>query len=144
MPSDGCPGVDLTLYTPLDALGNSIPVDTLDPKLPVQSFRQFCNTNWPSGAAYGNPGIHDIMKVYAPDLATCITLCAEYNEQYQTNLNNLIDVAGGFCKAVTIVKLKGEFCYLKNGTATNNTFASPSDYTSAVLYTPGQIAELST
>jgi acetamidase/formamidase len=128
----------------LDAAGNTISVDPTNKTLPVQDFRLFCNTNWPTSVSSENPGIHDILKVYAPDLTTCITLCAEYNEQYQTSLNNGIDVGGGFCKVATITKKQGGFCYLRNGTGTtNDTFGTPSDYTSAVLFAPGQIAGLS-
>lgn len=109
-----------TSITPLDASGDPIPLGST----PQQTFLVMCNTNWPGGAAYGNPGIHDIMKIYEPDLTHCVAACAEYNAGYQANTAAGINVGGGYCKGVSLVLAPGEFCYLKNGTGTNNTSTS--------------------
>lgn len=69
----------------------------------AQSFVRLCNTDFPSGEAYGNPGIHDILKLYMPTLEDCITTCAAYNVQYQTNSANGIP-GGGLCRSVAIIK----------------------------------------
>ncbi|KAI0112952.1 hypothetical protein F4814DRAFT_460208 [Daldinia grandis] len=58
-----------------------------------------------------------------------------YNSAYYANLGNGTGVGGGFCVAVTIVKVDAGFCYLKNGTSTNNTRGHPETYSSAVLLT---------
>lgn len=57
----GCPNINDTSFSPLDAQGKAIP---LRAGAAAQSFLRFCDTNWPAGAEHGNPGIHDIMKVY--------------------------------------------------------------------------------
>ena len=83
-----------------------------------------CNTNWPGGASYGNPGVHDILKMYQPDLTHCVAACAEYNAGYQSSQRAGINVGGGICKGVSLVLAAGEFCYLKNATGTNDTSTS--------------------
>jgi len=95
---------------------------------------QYCSTNWPSGADYGNPLVHDIMKLYLPTLEACIVACASYNENYQSNLARGISMDGGLCRAVSIVKTAGEYCYLKNGTGSVSfAYGKPEMYSSAKL-----------
>jgi hypothetical protein len=105
-----------SIVQPTDATGKAIIVSNS-----AQEFRIACNTNYPSGTTYGNPNIHDIMKIYMPDFSSCIMACAAYNAGYNTNYQDGVDVAGGLCRAVTMVINEGEFCYLKNGTGVNNT-----------------------
>ncbi|KAF7919851.1 hypothetical protein BELL_0257g00150 [Botrytis elliptica] len=105
-----------SLVQPLSSEGSAVNLSGIP-----QTFRVACYTNYPSGAQYGNPGIHDIMKIYMPDLIQCMMACAEYNAGYSTNLQGGIDVGGGLCRAVSMVIKDGEFCYLKNGTGVNNT-----------------------
>ncbi|KAK0734903.1 hypothetical protein B0T26DRAFT_632413, partial [Lasiosphaeria miniovina] len=129
-PTDGgCPRINGTAFKATDASGN--PVAWV---LPGQQFTQLCETNYPSGSDLGNPGIHDILKIWLPSLEDCMTACAYHNAKQFENMQNGIDVGqGGFCKSVTIVKSAGEYCYLKNGTGVNNTRGNPSIYSSAVL-----------
>ncbi|KAI9648156.1 hypothetical protein NHQ30_002788 [Ciborinia camelliae] len=108
-----------SLIQPLSSEGSTITLSGT-----AQKFRVACYTNYPSGAQYGNPNIHDIMKIYMPDLKRCIMACAKYNAGYATNLQAGIDVGGGLCRAVSMVVQDGEFCYLKNGTGVNNTAVS--------------------
>ncbi|TGO24699.1 hypothetical protein BPAE_0096g00040 [Botrytis paeoniae] len=105
-----------SILQPLSSEGSAINVSGI-----AQTFRVACYTNYPSSAQYRNPGIHDIMKIYMPDLKQCMMACAEYNAGYSTNLQGGIDVGGGLCRAVSMVVKDGEFCYLKNGTGINNT-----------------------
>ena len=63
-----------TSLLPVDGSGNPVQVITLD-----QTFQVLCNTNFPGGSAYGNPGVHDIMKMYQQDTIRCVAVCAEYN-----------------------------------------------------------------
>ncbi|KAM7200447.1 hypothetical protein V8F33_003893 [Rhypophila sp. PSN 637] len=123
----GCPRVDNTRFTPRTSSGQAIGVPDV---VNSQSFLRLCNTNFPGGAAYGNPGVADIFKTFASSLDECMTLCAAYNAdpgstQFQRDK--------GFCRSVSIVKKADEFCYLKNGTGVNNTFGAPNDFASAVL-----------
>ncbi|KAI0487023.1 hypothetical protein F4859DRAFT_510805 [Xylaria cf. heliscus] len=128
VPTDGgCPNIDGLKYMPYSADGKPIPVQTnQDP----QEFREQCWTNWVNTAS-----THDILRTYTPTLENCITVCAEYNKAYATNLQNNVGAGGGPCVAVTIVKDHAGFCYLKNGTGTNDTMGSPNVYSSAVLIT---------
>ncbi|KAF5872133.1 uncharacterized protein Bfra_009163 [Botrytis fragariae] len=111
-----------SLVQPLSSEGSAINLSGM-----AQTFRVACYTNYPSGVQYGNPGIHDIMKIYMPDLTQCMMACAEYNAGYSTNLQSGIDVGGGLCRAVSMVIKGGEFCYLKNGTGIDNTANSGGD-----------------
>lgn len=61
--------------------------------------------------------------------------CAAYNAAYRANLNNNVPVGGGYCVGVTLEKIDAGFCYLKNGTGTNDTMGNPDTYSSAVLLT---------
>ncbi|KAI0809594.1 hypothetical protein GGR55DRAFT_157271 [Xylaria sp. FL0064] len=127
LPTDGCPGVDNIGYTPYSADGQPIPLRAGEAP---QEFKEQCWTNWANTAS-----THDILRTYTPTLEECIVVCAEYNKAYEANLANNIDVGGGPCVAVTIVKEHAGFCYLKNGTGTNDTMGSPGSYSSALLVT---------
>ncbi|GAP92116.1 putative membrane protein insertase [Rosellinia necatrix] len=127
VPTDGCPGINSVGYTPYSADGQPIPLQAGDAP---QQFQEQCWTNWANTAS-----THDILRTYTPTLENCITVCAEYNKAYLTNLKNNNGVAGGPCVAVTIVKEHAGFCYLKNGTGTNNTMGNPGGYSSAILLT---------
>ncbi|KAF2962873.1 hypothetical protein GQX73_g10700 [Xylaria multiplex] len=128
VPTDGgCPGINGLGYTPYSADGKPIPLRTGEAP---QEFKEQCYTNWVNTA-----NTHDILRTYTPTLENCIVVCAEYNKAYATNLENNRGVGGGPCVAVTIVKEHAGFCYLKNGTGTNDTMGSPGSYSSAVLVT---------
>ncbi|KAJ8110747.1 hypothetical protein ONZ43_g5793 [Nemania bipapillata] len=128
VPTDGgCPGIDGVAYTAYSADGNTIP---LEEGGSPQEFREQCYTNW-----VNTDSTHDILRTYTPTLENCIVVCAEYNKAYLTNLAAGTGVGGGPCVAVTIVKDHAGFCYLKNGTATNNTMGNPKMYSSATLLT---------
>ncbi|KAH6845643.1 hypothetical protein B0I37DRAFT_417167 [Chaetomium sp. MPI-CAGE-AT-0009] len=129
-PTDGgCPDINGSAFTPRDAEGKTIPLGAGEP---AQSFMRYCSTNWPAGARWGNPDVRDIMKVYQPSLEDCIAACASYNVGYKANAGG--DMTG-LCRAVTVVKKDGEFCYFKNNTGhiefvnSNN----PELFSSAVL-----------
>ncbi|EGZ69900.1 hypothetical protein NEUTE2DRAFT_158494 [Neurospora tetrasperma FGSC 2509] len=109
-PSDNCPSVNNTQYTPLDASGNSMTV-AINPGglTKVQSFVRICNRNYPAGAPHGNPDTLDIMKLYLPTLEACIDACATYNIVYQENRPQRPGGAQdgtdmGLCRSVAIVK----------------------------------------
>ncbi|KAI0202836.1 hypothetical protein F4808DRAFT_458550 [Astrocystis sublimbata] len=128
VPMDGgCPGIDNMSYTPYSADGKPIPIEA---NSSPQEFREQCWTSWENTAT-----THDILRTYTPTLEQCITVCAEYNKAYARNLKNGVAVGGGPCVAVTIVKDHAGFCYLKNGTGTNNTMGTPNVYSSAILIT---------
>lgn len=91
----------------MDASGKAIP---LQADGAAQTFRRLCDVNWPSGAAYGNPQIYDIAKLYLPSLEACIAACATYNVKFQENLASGAVQQGGLCRAVSIVKT-GEFAH---------------------------------
>jgi len=91
----------------VDASGKAIPGGGAA----AQSFVRLCETNWPSGPDYGNPGIHDILKLYLPSLEACITACASYNFNYEANrAKGIGSQEGGLCRAVSIVK-SGEYFF---------------------------------
>jgi hypothetical protein len=96
-----------------------------------QSFRQLCDTNYPSGAIYGNPGTADLLRFYTPTLEACITACAAWNVAYPHS--GLTDGPRGNCRSVALLKRPGEYCYLKNATGTNNTGGVQNVFVSAVL-----------
>ncbi|KHE79377.1 hypothetical protein GE21DRAFT_2651 [Neurospora crassa] len=138
-PSDNCPSVNNTQYTPLDASGNSVTV-AINPGglTKVQSFVRLCNRNYPAGAPHGNPDTLDIMKLYLPTLEACIDACATYNIVYQENRPQRAGGAQdgtdmGLCRSVAIVKNEGDYCYLKNATGKDNTFGNPDRYSVGVL-----------
>ncbi|KAI1368191.1 hypothetical protein F5Y08DRAFT_10702 [Xylaria arbuscula] len=127
VPTDGCPGVENLAYTAYSADGKPIPIRTGGSP---QEFHEQCWTNW-----VNTDSTHDILRTYTPTLENCITVCAEYNKAYAANLEKNVGVGGGYCVAITIVKEHAGFCYLKNGTGTNDTMGSPGSYSSAVLIT---------
>ncbi|KAI1417259.1 hypothetical protein F5Y13DRAFT_152362 [Hypoxylon sp. FL1857] len=130
IPSDsGCPLINGQTYTPYAVDGKPI---ALQQGLEGQQFRQQCYTNYVSSPTTQT---HDILRIYMPTLENCMMACAEYNSAYHANLANNTGVGGGYCVAVTIVKVDAGFCYLKNGTTTNDTMGHPDIYSSAVLLT---------
>ncbi|EGO57181.1 hypothetical protein NEUTE1DRAFT_45455 [Neurospora tetrasperma FGSC 2508] len=150
-PSDNCPSVNNTQYTPLDASGNSMTV-AINPGglTKVQSFVRICNRNYPAGAPHGNPDTLDIMKLYLPTLEACIDACATYNIVYQENRPQRPGGAQdgtdmGLCRSVAIgntqltrsryrpIPTEGDYCYLKNATGKDNTFGNPDRYSVGVL-----------
>ncbi|KAI1488931.1 hypothetical protein F5X96DRAFT_43424 [Biscogniauxia mediterranea] len=134
LPTDGgCPQISGQTYTPYAVDGQPIPLSSGEGGSQAgQLFRQQCYTNWVSSAASGT---HDILRIYMPTLENCIMTCAEYNAAYRAGLASGAGVGGGYCVAVSIVKRSAGFCYLKNGTVTNDTLGNPEAYSSAVLIT---------
>ncbi|KAI1392115.1 uncharacterized protein F4822DRAFT_389657 [Hypoxylon trugodes] len=130
LPSDGgCPTIDQLVYMPYAVDAKAIPfVQGGDP----QEFKQQCYTNYVSSK---ESNTHDILRIFMPTLENCMMACAEYNSAYHANLQNGTGVGGGYCMAVSIVKVDAGFCYLKNGTTTNDTMGQPDTYSSAVLLT---------
>lgn len=130
MPSDsGCPQIEGQTYTPYAVDGKPIPLEQGGAS---QEFAQHCYTNFVSSAAAQT---HDILKIFMPTLENCIMTCAEYNAAYRANLDANAGVGGGYCVGVTLEKFDAGFCYLKNGTGTNDTMGRPDVYSSAVLLT---------
>ncbi|KAI0126498.1 hypothetical protein BJ170DRAFT_408066 [Xylariales sp. AK1849] len=115
-----CPSQDRTTITPNDASGTSIRLDNEV----AQTFEIQCDTHYPSGAGFGNPGVRDIMLMTAPDLLTCMALCAQYNTGYSNAVGDDVGVGGGLCVGVSLIKAPAEFCYLKNATGVNDTSAN--------------------
>nr|XP_036578015.1 uncharacterized protein CTRU02_12077 [Colletotrichum truncatum]KAF6785145.1 hypothetical protein CTRU02_12077 [Colletotrichum truncatum] len=129
-PTDGgCPGINMTTYTPTNAESKAITVNGGS----AQTFRQLCEVNYASGATWGNPDIHDILKTYVSTFEQCMTLCASYNVQYADNLKNGRVSGGGWCRSVAMIKTPGEYCYLKNGTGKSNTQNHPADFVTGVV-----------
>ncbi|KAF5519022.1 hypothetical protein CGCA056_v009507 [Colletotrichum aenigma] len=129
-PTDGgCPTINSTTFAPLDAEGEAMGLSNGQ----GQIFRQLCEVNYPGGAAYGNPGIYDILKAYVSTFDECMTLCAAHNQAYYLNLGNGDVAKGGYCRSVAMIKTPGEYCYLKNGTGISDTFGHPKDFVSAVV-----------
>ncbi|KAI1141097.1 hypothetical protein F5Y05DRAFT_410949 [Hypoxylon sp. FL0543] len=129
-PSDGgCPLINGQTYTPYAVDGKPVP---LQQGLEGQQFKQQCYTNYVSSP---KTQTHDILRIFMPTLENCMMACAEYNSAYHANLANNTGVGGGYCVAVTIDKVDAGFCYLKNGTTTNDTLGHPDIYSSAVLLT---------
>ncbi|KZL70664.1 hypothetical protein CI238_01526 [Colletotrichum incanum] len=126
---DGCPNINQTIHTPTNANGDAMKAGSAS----VQSFQQLCEVNYPSGARYGNPELYDILKVYVPTFEECMVLCAAYNQRYSNNLANGNVASRGYCRSVAMIKLPGEYCYLKNGTGKMDMQGHPKDFISAVL-----------
>ncbi|GKT64841.1 hypothetical protein ColTof4_07239 [Colletotrichum tofieldiae] len=126
---DGCPNINQTVYTPTNGNGDAMKAGSGS----VQSFQQLCEVNYPSGARYGNPELYDILKVYVPTFEECMALCASYNQGYSNNLANGNVASRGYCRSVAMIKLPGEYCYLKNGTGKMDTQGHPKDFISAVV-----------
>ncbi|KAI1764431.1 hypothetical protein GGR53DRAFT_466413 [Hypoxylon sp. FL1150] len=128
LPSDsGCPQIDGTTYTPYAVDGKPF---SFKGGSSLQNFQQKCYTNFVSSTAAQT---HDILKIFMPTLENCMMTCAAYNAAYWANLNNNVAVGGGYCVGVTLEKINAGFCYLKNGTGTNDTMGNPENYSSAVL-----------
>jgi hypothetical protein len=115
-----CPGQNGATITPYDASGTSIRFSNEV----AQSFEIQCNTQYPAGAGSGNPGVRDLMLMTAPDLISCVALCAQYNAGYSNAVGDDVNVGGGICVAVSLIKAPAEFCYLKNATGVNDTSAN--------------------
>ncbi|KAI1343582.1 hypothetical protein F5Y15DRAFT_370481 [Xylariaceae sp. FL0016] len=129
-PTDGdCPGIQDATYTPYAVDGQPIPLAS---GLAPQEFKQQCWTNYVAGAG---TDIHDILRIFMPTLENCMMTCAEYNAAYRAGLEQNAGVGGGYCVAVSLEKKDAGFCYLKNGTATNDTMGTPDGYSSAILLT---------
>ncbi|KAJ0158248.1 hypothetical protein CTA2_11999 [Colletotrichum tanaceti] len=99
----------------------------------AQTFQQLREVNYPSGAAWGNSALHDILKVYVPAFEDCMALCAVHNQAYDRSLADGVALSGGYCRSVAMIKLSGEYCYLKNGTGKMDTQDHPKDFISAVV-----------
>ncbi|KAI0013827.1 hypothetical protein F4779DRAFT_294671 [Xylariaceae sp. FL0662B] len=135
LPSDGgCPAIEGQTYTPYAVDGKAIPLEAAGQGSGSagQLFRQQCYTNYVSSAAART---HDILRIFMPTLENCMMACAEYNAAYRAALAAGDGVGGGYCVAVSLVKQNAGFCYLKNGTAVNDTMGRPDVYSSAVLVT---------
>ncbi|KAI2637760.1 hypothetical protein GGS26DRAFT_603456 [Hypomontagnella submonticulosa] len=129
VPLSGPTPSDSGTYTPYAVDGKPIP---LQEGLEGQQFKQQCYTNY---IASGHSQTHDILRIFMPTLENCMMACAEYNAAYHANLQDGTGVGGGYCVSVTIAKINAGFCYLKNGTTTNDTQGRPDLYSSAVLLT---------
>ncbi|KAK8134818.1 hypothetical protein PG984_006830 [Apiospora sp. TS-2023a] len=71
----------------------------------AQTFQQLCNTNY-SDFNGTNPGMRDLLSVFTRTFDECMTLCAQYNRQYQ---QHQIDEKAyikpeGYCRAVSMNK----------------------------------------
>ncbi|KAL0935145.1 uncharacterized protein CTRU02_209736 [Colletotrichum truncatum] len=118
-----------TTVTPYDASGSPIRFNNDQ----VMSFDVMCNTYWPQRQGL-NPGLRDILVMTVPDMLTCITLCAQYNQGYSDAVGDDVYVGGGICVGVALIKGRGQFCHLKNATGINDTAAAGGfEVDSAVL-----------
>ncbi|KAE9577104.1 hypothetical protein CGCF415_v001745 [Colletotrichum fructicola] len=118
-----------TTVTPYDASGSPIRFNNDQ----AMSFDVLCNTFWPQRQGL-NPELRDILVMTVPDMLTCMTLCAQYNQGYSDAVGDDVYVGGGICVGVALVKGIGQFCYLKNATGINDTTAAGGfDVDSAVL-----------
>ncbi|KAF9875698.1 hypothetical protein CkaCkLH20_06630 [Colletotrichum karsti] len=105
--------------TPYDASGSPIRFNNDQ----VMSFDVLCNTFWPQRQGI-NPGVRDILVMTVPDMLSCMTLCAQYNQGYSDAVGDDVYVGGGICVGVALIKGTGQFCYLKNATGINDTTAA--------------------
>ncbi|KAJ9151915.1 hypothetical protein NKR23_g2600 [Pleurostoma richardsiae] len=127
-----CPGRNGTVVTPYDASGTPIKFNNEQ----AMSFQVLCDTYWPAKQS-ANPGLRTIAAAYAPDMLACMALCAEFNAGYSDAVGDDVEVGGGICVGVALIRAQAEFCYLQNATGTNDTSAAngnPVD--SAVLVGP--------
>ncbi|KAG7044843.1 membrane insertase protein [Colletotrichum scovillei] len=129
-------GVNTTV-TPYDASGSPIRFNNDE----VMSFDVLCNTYYPMRQGI-NPYLRDILVMTVPDMLTCMTLCAQYNQGYSDAVGDDVFLdGGGICVGVALVKGTAQFCHLQNATGINQTTASGGfDVDSAVL--SGQWASL--
>ncbi|KAK2023494.1 hypothetical protein LX32DRAFT_707658 [Colletotrichum zoysiae] len=123
------PGVN-TAVTPYDASGSPIRFNNDQ----VMSFDILCNTFYPQRQGV-NPRLRDILVMAVPDMLTCMTLCAQYNQGYSDAVGDDVFLdGGGICVGVALVKGAAQFCHLKNATGVNATAAAGGfDVDSAVL-----------
>ncbi|KAK1972229.1 hypothetical protein LY78DRAFT_427258 [Colletotrichum sublineola] len=123
------PGVN-TSVTPYDASGSPIRFNNDQ----VMSFDVLCNTFYPQRQGI-NPQLRDILVMTVPDMLTCMTLCAQYNQGYSDAVGDDVFLdGGGICVGVALVKGTAQFCHLKNATGINATAAAGGfDVDSAVL-----------
>ncbi|TDZ30478.1 hypothetical protein C8035_v002448 [Colletotrichum spinosum] len=108
-----------TTVTPYDASGSPIRFNNDQ----AMSFDVLCNTFWPQRQGL-NPSLRDILVMTVPDMLTCMTLCAQYNQGYSDAVGDDVYVGGGICVGVALIKGVGQFCYLKNSTGINDTSAA--------------------
>ncbi|GKT41769.1 uncharacterized protein ColSpa_01950 [Colletotrichum spaethianum] len=123
------PGINTTV-TPYDASGSPIRFNNDQ----VMSFDVLCNTFYPQRQGI-NPQLRDILVMTVPDMLTCMTLCAQYNQGYSDAVGDDVFLdGGGICVGVGLVKGVAQFCHLKNATGVNATEAAGGfDVDSAVL-----------
>ncbi|KZL84725.1 hypothetical protein CI238_07880 [Colletotrichum incanum] len=123
------PGTNTTV-TPYDASGSPIRFNNEQ----VMSFDVLCNTFYPQRQGI-NPQLRDILVMTVPDMLTCMTLCAQYNQGYSDAVGDDVFLdGGGICVGVALVKGTAQFCHLKNATGVNATAAAGGfDVDSAVL-----------
>ncbi|KAK0747981.1 hypothetical protein B0T21DRAFT_343694 [Apiosordaria backusii] len=121
----GCPGINGTIYTPRE--GDGKPYENAN-------FLKLCSTDFSDVVlAYR---LHDILRVRVETLDQCIQICAEYNLSYHIAMAEGVPPPGNsFCRAVSLVKKPGDYCFLKNDTGPNTAGVEPdpSVYTSAIL-----------
>ncbi|KAK1980828.1 hypothetical protein LZ30DRAFT_110691 [Colletotrichum cereale] len=119
-----------TSVTPYDASGSPIRFNNDQ----VMSFDVLCNTFYPQRQGI-NPQLRDILVMTVPDMLTCMTLCAQYNQGYSDAVGDDVFLdGGGICVGVALVKGAAQFCHLKNATGVNATAAAGGfDVDSAVL-----------
>ncbi|KAK1636131.1 hypothetical protein BDP81DRAFT_291352, partial [Colletotrichum phormii] len=122
-------GVNTTV-TPYDASGSPIRFNNDE----VMSFDVLCNTYYPMRQGF-NPFLRDILVMTVPDMLTCMTLCAQYNQGYSDAVGDDVFLdGGGICVGVALVKGTAQFCHLQNATGINQTASSGGfDVDSAVL-----------
>ncbi|KAK7978581.1 hypothetical protein PG988_006071 [Apiospora saccharicola] len=104
---DGCPKIDTQNYTPRDPAANNGTGITLQGQSEAQTFQQLCNTNY-SDFNGTNPGMRDLLSVFTKTFDECMTLCAQYNRQYQQHqIDEKADIKPeGYCRAVSMNKYR--------------------------------------
>ncbi|KAK4225454.1 hypothetical protein QBC38DRAFT_264765 [Podospora fimiseda] len=127
--TDTCPSSNQSIISPLNASGTpwTISRENSTP----QKFQIHCDRDM---SADIRKGTIDIMRLSVRTLEECIAACAGYNFQYG---NNAVYGAGrssaGLCKAVTLVKKSGDYCFLKNGSRFDVVQSQPWLFSSAIL-----------
>jgi len=127
--TDDCPTVNNSIVSPLNATGQPWASSREDNS--PQRFQIHCDRDM---SADIRKGTIDIMRVAVRTLDECVAACAGYNFQFN---NNAVYGAGrssaGLCRAVTLSKKSGDYCFLKNGSMFD--FQSPQPWlvSSAVL-----------
>ncbi|KAK4181326.1 hypothetical protein QBC36DRAFT_306513 [Triangularia setosa] len=121
----GCPGINGTIYTPRE--GDGKPYANAN-------FLKLCSTDFSDVVL--SYRLHDILRVRVETLDQCIQICAEYNLSYHVAIAEGVPPPGNsVCRAVSLKKKPGDYCFLKNDTGPNTATGEPdpSVYTSAVL-----------